>query len=119
MNAGIRARPAAILLVLLVAALGLAVDCGGAAVAPSGTAATIVIDKFTYQPASLTVAPGTQITVMNRDSAAHTVTANDGSFDSGTIAGGQRGEITAPSKPGNYPYTCTVHPYMVGILIVK
>jgi plastocyanin len=118
-NTGIRARPAAILLALLVAALGLVVGCGGAAVAPSRTAATIVIDKFTYQPASLTVAPGTQITVMNRDSAAHTVTGNDESFDSGTIAGGQRGEITAPSKPGSYPYICTVHPYMTGMLIVK
>jgi plastocyanin len=114
-NAGIRAR---CLLATLLAALALVVGCGGGAGTPAA-AVTIVIDKFTYQPASLTVAPGTRIMVINRDSAPHTVTANNESFDSGTIAGGQRGEFTAPSRPGSYPYVCTVHQYMTGILIVK
>lgn len=116
MNAGIRARR---LPAVLFAALALIAGCGGGAASTPATAVPIVIDKFTYQPALLTVAPGTRITVINRDPAPHTVTANDGSFDSGTIAGGQRGELTAPSKPGSYPYVCTVHQYMTGMLIVK
>lgn len=47
------------------------------------------------------------------------MTADDKSFDSGTISGGQRGEVTAPSKPGSYPYICTIHPYMKSTLIVQ
>jgi plastocyanin len=47
------------------------------------------------------------------------VTARDRSFDSGTIAIGGRGEITAPSRPGSYPYFCAFHEYMTGTLIVK
>ncbi len=78
-----------------------------------------MISNFAYGPASLTVAPGAKITVMNKDQAPHTVTANDKSFDTGTIAGGQQGEMTAPSKPGSYPYICTIHQYMTGTLIVK
>jgi plastocyanin len=89
------------------------------AVARAVTPDTIVISNFAYGPSSLTVAPGTKITVMNKDQAPHTVTANDKSFDTGTISGGQQGEMTAPTKPGTYPYTCTIHQYMTGTLIVK
>jgi plastocyanin len=133
--AGNRFRPVTILLALIVAVLGLVVGCGGGADSSagggSGSAAapaapgeptssnTIVIKDFSYTPASLTVAPGTKITVVNQDQAPHTVTANDKSFDSSTIEGGGRGEFTAPSKPGTYPYICTIHQYMTGTLIVK
>jgi plastocyanin len=47
------------------------------------------------------------------------VTDNDESFDSRTISGAQRGKITAPTKPGSYPYICTFHQYMMSTLIVK
>jgi plastocyanin len=70
-------------------------------------------------PTSLVVAPGTKITVVNQDRAPHTVTARDNSFDTGTIAGGQRAEITAPSSPGTYPYICAIYPSMTGTLFVK
>lgn len=115
---------AAIVLTVLVAILGLVVSCGGAAGggATSSTPTapnTVVIKNFTFLPASLTVAPGTKVTVINEDQATHTVTARDESFDSGDISGGQRTEVTAPSKPGAYPYICSVHPYMNGTLIVQ
>jgi plastocyanin len=124
-----RVRPSAVLLTVLAAVLVLLVGCGGGAGSSAGggggsTAApttpnTIVIKNFAYQPASLTVAPGTKITVINEDQAPHTVTGRDKGFDTGTIDGGQRGEATAPSSPGDYPYICTIHPYMTGTLIVK
>jgi plastocyanin len=120
-----RLRPTA----MLVAVLGLVLGCGGGAGSSAGgsggpaaaptTPDTIVISNFAYGPMSLTVAPGTKITVLNKDQAPHTVTANDKSFDTGTIAGGQQGEMTAPAKPGSYPYICTIHQYMTGTLIVK
>ncbi|MGH3571954.1 MAG: cupredoxin domain-containing protein [Pseudonocardiaceae bacterium] len=128
-TAAIRLRPTAIVLTMLVAVLGLVLGCGGGAGSPAGGGGgpaatpsapdTIVIKNFTFMPASLTVAPGTKITVINQDQAPHTVTADDKSFDSRTISGGQRGEITAPTKPGSYPYICTIHQYMKGTLIVQ
>ncbi|MBV8993961.1 MAG: cupredoxin domain-containing protein [Pseudonocardiales bacterium] len=129
-HGSIRARPAAILLTMLVAVLGFVVGCGGGSSGRAGGAGagavttpsapdTIVIDKFAYQPVVLTVARGARVTVINEDPVAHTLTAKDKSFDSGTITGGERGQFPAPSKPGSYPYICAFHAYMTGTLIVK
>jgi plastocyanin len=125
----VRSRPPTILLAVLLAVLGLVVGCGAGAGNSAGGGGgqtttpsapdTIVIKNFAFVPDSLTVAPATKITVINEDQAPHTVTANDKSFDTGTIAGGQRGEFTAPTKPGTYPYICTIHQYMTGTLIVR
>jgi plastocyanin len=121
----VRSRPPTILLMMLLTVLGLVVGCGAGGTSSSGTVPappasnTIVMKNFTFIPASLTVAPATKITVINEDQAPHTVTASDKSFDTGTIPGGQRGELTAPTKPGTYPYICTIHPYMTGTLIVQ
>lgn len=122
----IRLRLTAILLGMLVVVLGFVVGGGSAAgsssvgggrsVAITDLADILVIKNFAFGPTSLVVAPGTQITVVNQDWAPHTVTARDNSFDTGTIAGGQRGEITAPSSPGTYPYICAIHPSMTGTL---
>ncbi|WP_250545569.1 cupredoxin domain-containing protein [Paenarthrobacter sp. DKR-5] len=91
----------------------------GGASQSAAAANTITIKGFAFQaPAS--VAPGSQVTVKNLDSAAHTVTADDGkSFDAQAGAGGGTGTFTAPSKPGSYPYHCTFHPDMHGVLVVK
>ncbi len=127
-TAAIRVRRTAVVLTMLVAVLGLVLGCGGGAGSPGGGGGgpaapgapdTIVIKNFTFMPTTLTVAPGTEITVIDQDQAPHTMTANDKSFDSGTISGGQHGEVTAPIKPGSYPYVCTIHQYMTGTLIVQ
>ena len=125
----IRPRAGAVMLAMLVAVLGLGVAYGTAAgssgvrdsrpVAAVAQADTVVIKNFVFGPSSLVVPPGAKITVVNQDRAPHTVTARNKSFDTGTIGGGQRGEFTAPTLPGSYPYICTVHPSMVGTLIVK
>ena len=129
--AGTVPRSLALVVSAIVALLGL-VACGGSSSTGGGSASTaaasgggsssgdtIMIKDFTFTPSDLTVAPGTKITVTNQDSAAHTVTAGDKSFDSGNVAGGQTVQITAPSKPGSYPYICTYHQYMKGTLTVK
>ncbi len=81
----------------------------------------IIIKDFTYVPAVLTVRPGVKITVDNKDSAPHTVTASGGKggFDTGTIKGGATATFTAPGKPGSYPYFCDIHEYMKGKLTVR
>lgn len=86
-------------------------------VGPGGT--RMVIENFTFSPANLQVRPGTKVTVVNRDSDAHTVTATeDKIFDTGTITGGTTVTFTAPSTPGSYSHLCTLHPNMKGTLTV-
>ena len=69
-------------------------------------------------PETLTVPAGAVVTVDNQDGANHTLTAADGSFDTGNIAGHATGTFTAPTKPGNYPYKCAIHPFMTGTVTV-
>ncbi|MGW3151511.1 cupredoxin domain-containing protein [Streptomyces sp. NPDC001177] len=90
-----------------------------AATSAGPAAARIMIESFAFSPANLHVRPGTKITVVNRDSASHTVTATgDKTFDTGSIAGDATATFTAPSAPGSYSYICTFHPNMKGTLTV-
>ena len=83
-------------------------------------AAQIVIDNFTFSPATLTVTPGEKVTVVNKDSTTHTVTATGNkAFDTGDIASGATTTFTAPSTAGSYPYICTIHQFMHGTLTVS
>ena len=78
---------------------------------------TITIKNFNFSPKSLTVKAGTKITVHNEDNTTHTVTANDGSFNTGNIPGGGTATFT-PTKAGSFPYICNIHQYMHGTLKV-
>jgi plastocyanin len=71
-----------------------------------------------YQPATATVHVGQLVTFTNNSNAAHTVTAQNGAFDSQNIAIGSSWGFT-PTKPGTYHYYCIYHTYMHGTLIVK
>ena len=81
-----------------------------------------------YDPDSITVKAGDTIAVENEDSAPHTVTngkdATDPNvgklFDTSIINAGDSGEITTTDlKPGEYPFHCSVHPYMTGSMTVQ
>lgn len=75
----------------------------------------ITIIDFAYQlPES--VPPGSTVTVVNEDSAAHTVTST-GAFAL-NLTGGQTGTFTAPEEPGEYPVFCLFHGNMSGTLVV-
>ena len=52
---------------------------------------------------------------MNADGAAHTLTADDGSFDTGNLDGGASATITIDA-PGRYAYFCDIHNYMTGVI---
>jgi plastocyanin len=81
-----------------------------------GSDAVIMIKDFTFTvPAS--VSPGATVTVHNMDGLDHTVTADQGAFDSPAPAGNST--FTAPTKPGSYPFHCNIHPEMHGTLVVK
>jgi plastocyanin len=91
---------------------------GSGSSSTSGSA-TITIQNYSFSPAKITVTPGEKVTVTNKDSVAHTVTANNKKFNTGDIDPGKTVTFTAPSSPGSYPYICTIHPYMTGMLTVK
>jgi plastocyanin len=79
----------------------------------------LVIKNFAFHPADFTVAPGATITVTNEDSVTHTFTARDGAFNTGDIPPGHTVTVTAPTKPGSYPYLCLIHQFMTGVLTVR
>jgi plastocyanin len=87
-----------------------------AAVAASPSA--ITIDNFNFSPAAITVAAGTTVTWTNNDDIPHTVRAVDGSFHSKAMDSGDNYNFTF-AKPGVYSYFCSIHPKMVGKVIVK
>ena len=83
----------------------------------SGSGALITMAGFAFSGAS-TVAVGEEVTVRNDDAVPHTWTADDGSFDSGTIGAGATFTFTF-DEPGEYAYVCTIHPTMSGTITVE
>lgn len=80
--------------------------------------AAVTIEDFAF--GGTTVAkPGQTINVENLDSAPHTMTARDGTFDSGTIDGGGNTGLTLPVEPGSYEFFCAIHPSMVASITVQ
>jgi plastocyanin len=87
--------------------------------APEAKSLVIAIKDFKYTvPAS--VAPGTKVTVKNEDAENHTMTsAPKGAFEVTATGGGGTATLTAPTKPGSYPFTCDFHADMMGTLVVR
>ena len=78
----------------------------------------ITIKSFRYG-VSPTIAPGAMIMVSNGDGRSRTVTADTaGGFDF-TANAGASASFAAPTKPGSYPFHCTYHANMHGVLIVQ
>jgi plastocyanin len=132
-------RATTLLLCLLLALGALAVaGCGGdddngsaaeTTAAPAetteGTASSgggVAIDAvdIKFKPQTATAKVGEKVTWTNKDQIAHTVTSEQGApekFDSGTLDGGKTFSFT-PTKAGEYPYVCQIHPSQTGTLTV-
>jgi plastocyanin len=92
----------------------------GNAPTPSGEAARaakVKIVEFVYGPDPVTVQVGGKVTWQNEDTAPHTATADDGSFDTGTL---ERGKIKSETfkQAGTFTYFCEIHPTMHGTVEV-
>ena len=81
-----------------------------------GEATGIVIEGFAFS--GLEATAGETATVTNNDNTNHTFTADDGSFDTGEIGGGESAEFTAP-EAGIYAVHCEIHSTMKGELTVS
>jgi plastocyanin len=91
-----------------------------APVAPSAaeTANMIVMKNFDFTPMTLTVKAGTTVTWKNADGEPHTVTSDTGLFRSGGLDQDDTFSFKF-DKPGTYKYVCSIHPKMVGTVIVQ
>lgn len=78
----------------------------------------VTIQNMAFSPSTLTVKVGDKVTWTNQDSAGHSATADDGSFDTGVLAQGQSGSATF-AKAGTYTYHCSVHPGMKATIVVE
>lgn len=81
------------------------------------TGAAVDITNFAFNPAALTVKVGDTVTWANHDEEPHTIAADDGSFHSPGMGTNATYSFTF-SKPGSYGYTCGIHPFMRGTVVV-
>jgi plastocyanin len=105
----------------VVAALGLlswSSSPGAAADAPTPVTHTVTIEGMSFQPAMLTVKAGDSVVWVNKDWFPHTATSEAGGFDSGAIPPDQSWTYT-PKTKGEFPYVCTLHLPMKGMLRVE
>jgi plastocyanin len=115
------------LAILALAALSLVlVACGGGSDDSSGgdttaiggaAAADVEIVEFAYGPDPVVVEAGGAVTWTNEDTAPHTATADDGSFETATLAKG-KSEAISFEEAGTFPYFCAIHPTMHGTVEV-
>jgi plastocyanin len=78
----------------------------------------VSIANFSFTPAKLSISVGTTVIWTNNDTVTHTVTADQGAFDSGDLSAGNTFSFTF-SKAGTYPYHCNIHSSMVGTIVVS
>ena len=92
----------------------------GMAGAPAALAAnrTVAIAGFEYSPSPVNAEVGDTVTWNNEGFITHTVTANNGAFDSGVITGKTSFSFKF-TAPGNFEYSCTIHRQMRGEVVVK
>jgi plastocyanin len=121
-----RCRGGAFVLVLAGALLLAACSSSGGGSGSSGSSAgattatkSVTISNFMFSPMTASVAPGSTVSVTNKDSVTHTLTATGGQFNTGNIGPGQTKTFTAPSKAGTYSYICNIHQYMMGTIVVR
>src|SRR5271155_108743 len=81
-------------------------------------AASITIDNFSFTPKEITVATGTTITWVNHDDVPHTVVSPDKKFRSKALDTDDQFSFTF-TDAGSYNYFCSVHPMMIGKIIVQ
>jgi LPXTG-motif cell wall-anchored protein len=86
--------------------------------ADASASASVTISDFKFTPDTVTVNEGDTVTWTNDGPTVHTATAEDGSFDTGTLRKGESGSATF-TQAGTINYICTPHPNMKGKVVVQ
>jgi len=78
----------------------------------------VQIANSAFSHTTLTINVGDTVTWTNADGRPHTVTSNDGAFDSGNLDEGHGFSFTF-SEPGTYTYRCNYHDEMRATIVVQ
>lgn len=108
-------------LVLCLLALTVLAGCSGSTTTssnPPGDNKAVEIKNVNFNPTTVNLLKGSTLVWTNDDAFAHTVTANDGSFDSGAIASGKTFSHRFDAS-GTFAYKCTIHPNMMATVTVS
>jgi plastocyanin len=105
-------RNGALAVVLALSALS------GASTASAEDTARVLVENFMFTPNSLTVTAGTTVTWTNLDAEPHTVSSDTGLFRSGALDTNDSFEFKF-DEPGTYHFICSIHPQMVGTIVVE
>lgn len=89
----------------------------GCQVVPGGTGTAAEIKSFTF-PTGVSVKAGESVAWTNGDSAAHTVTFDDGTCSSGQIPAGTT-VVVQYDTPGTHAFHCEIHASMKGTIVVQ
>ena len=79
----------------------------------------MVIKSFAFSPPIIEVPAGARVTWTNQDATVHTVISSDKSFPAspGLDTGDKYSHVF--DKPGTYTYYCSLHPFMLGKVVVQ
>lgn len=111
---------------LFAAALALlSAACGSSSPSAPTVSADVTISMVgdrgnqSYAPNPTTMRVGQTVAWKNNDTTAHDATQDASRFQSGTITAGSTSSPITMSTAGTFAYHCTIHPGMVGTLIVQ
>jgi plastocyanin len=105
--------------ILIAGAAGRSTNFGPATAQEKKAAETpIKIDNFTFTPGTITVPVGSTVRWTNHDDIPHNVVSDDKSFKSKAMDTDENFSYTF-TKPGTYPYFCSIHPKMTGKVVVQ
>jgi plastocyanin len=90
----------------------------GGARAAAAAPGIVIAKNFMFAPGSITVKAGTTVTWTNRDDEPHTVVSVTGLFRSAALDTNESFSFKF-EKPGTYQYLCTIHPRMLGTIVVE
>ena len=107
-----------VVVVLAIAAVLIARPMRARSEEAKNMAGEVKIDNFTFNPQTLTVPVNSAVTWVNKDDIPHVVTGNGGLFKSKALDTDQTYSYTF-TKAGTYEYYCSIHPKMVGKIVVQ
>jgi len=106
------------LIAVVALAIGLAACSSSSKSSPSSSGSADITISGTAFSDVKPVKAGATVTVKNEDGFAHTVTADNGEFNTNNIDGGKTVTFTAPSTAGSYKFHCNIHSNMHATLVV-
>ena len=88
------------------------------AYADSAGPTQVEIKDFMFEPTSIKVKAGDTVTWLNLDEEPHTVVSDSGLFRSSAMDTNDSFKFKF-DKPGTYRFVCSIHPKMVGTIVVQ